>query len=281
MIAHSKRIVGYVLANKRMLIVVAFILLAMSRGLSLLSQKLDEQGICWMKGRGLTNDELYQQAMQDFVQNLFEINDAYRVRRGLLGFKRRAADFYYCDKRDCDVWVAPPLTFNDVLELKNKFRVDSAYLSLPPDTNISDVLGMRRISTISEAGIFKQAHNSNAIVTTDSYGTSDGRAVFYPANCCAIYTAIDWNTLVQKYPHSFTTNRRLSEIHAKKFLIVKKIFAPEIDLGFDGQYVRDISHNRPQTHLYNIDACGNIQAQKADYSYIPADFLELYPMTKE
>lgn len=275
------KISSYVLPKKRMLVLVALCLLTLVAGIRLAAQKLDAQDICWTKGRKLTDDELYQQAMQDFVQNLFEINDAYRVRRGTLGFKRRTADFYYCDKRDCDVWVAPPLTFNDVLELKSKFRVKGDYLSLPPDTNISDVLGMQRISTISEAGIFKQAHNSSSIVTTDSYGTSDGRAIFYPANCCAVYTAINWNRLVQKYPYSFTTNRRLPDTDARKFLIVKKIFSPEIELGFDGRHVRDISHNRPQAHLYSINACGNIQAQKADYSYIPSGFLELYPMTKE
>lgn len=139
--------------------------------LYLTSKKLDENGICWSKGRALNDEVLYQNAMQDFVHNLLTEKDAYRVKRGTLGFQRRAADFYYCYKRDCDVWIAPPATYKDIIELKSKFRMDSAYLPLSPDVGSSynemhKIFGWQRISSISEFGIFNQTHNSKTILTT-------------------------------------------------------------------------------------------------------------------
>jgi hypothetical protein len=261
-------------------LVIAVAIVVFGASLFLTSKQFNEHeyGTCLEKGRALSDEELYQQAMKDFVQTLFDENDAYRLRKGTLGFKRQAADFYYCDKRYCDVWTAPPATYKDILELKSKFILDSAYFSLAPDpisgnNGVPKVLGWQVMSIISEAGDFKQAHNSKTILTTNKYGASSGAAIFYPIDCCEIYTLSDWNMLMQKYPNVYSSNVLLPSPDTLKYLLVKKMYAPEINLSYNGQYDRDISYGRPQAHLYAINACGRIQGQKKS--------LELYPNVKE
>lgn len=217
----------------------------------LVPKKLDERGICWAKGRVLNDEELYQNAMRDFVQNLLDEVELSRGDRP--GSERAEAEGpFFCRRKDCDVWIAPAMTYDEVEQLRDKFAKVNMYANKPAN-GIQEMLSWNVIHEISQAGDFKQANNEFVIVNT-----MRAVATYYPTDCCEIYAISDWQNLRQKY-----FNRATSSLapypNSHKYLLVKSFFVPEIDLHYDGKDGAKYFATQQYPSVYGINSCGHMQ----------------------
>jgi len=215
------------------LLVIVTVMVSMVVLFKVYVQFQENRGVCWSSNSRLSDEQLYQQAMSDYIEP------------SIKGYAYSRQKWYPCkrDKWNCryDAWMAPPM---DESTLKQAFR--HAWKNKMSPLEVIDYFQYQPIplSPKNAAGPYKIKNNAHTL----AFGLG-GPAL--PSDCCQILTTSD----VSEIKHSSNEQRdrylvlsqEISQQPHSKYLVVGSFYLLGLNYrsGFhkstyqDGYWIND------------------------------------------
>ena len=218
-----------------------------------LVKKLDEDGICMIKGRELTDEEIYVASMTEFFEQALQFKEFHRAKMEGCRFK----------EWKCELWIGPALNQKQIVQLIDE-SVEFDTKMFISKFQLSD---LNNINEISNKTKLLPNNNGFTIVSTIT-----GIRI-YAQDCCSVYTYRK-PTVPDNIDKFAIDNINIEDrVDGKRFLKVdgyypSDVYSRKSDPNYSLLEARKAmtDNNEIATHFLPVSACGKLKFNNFAYA---------------